>query len=73
MVDGTAQWTPPSDIGDMKMGFFDAEKMTVNVNGIVDFQLTATTASGAPDTGKVPTLARAVADLSKSPPTITFK
>lgn len=73
LVDGTAQWTPPADISDMKLGFFDAEKMTVDVYGLVDFLLTAKSVSGAPDSGKVPTLAKAVADLSKSPPAITFK
>lgn len=73
LVDGTAQWTPPTDISGMKIGYFDAEKMTVDVYGLVDFQLTAQSASGAPDTGKVSTLAKAVADLSKNPPAITFK
>ncbi|BBY11359.1 hypothetical protein MMARJ_20990 [Mycobacterium marseillense] len=73
LVDGTAQWAPPTDISGMTIGSFDAEKMAVNVYGIVDFQLTAKSASGAPDTGRVPTLAKAVADLSKSPPAITFK
>jgi hypothetical protein len=73
LVDGTAQWTPPTDTSDMKIGYFDGDKMTVDVYGLVDFQLTAKTTSGAPDTGKVSTLAKAVADLSKSPPAITFK
>lgn len=72
LVDGTAQWTPPTDVSGMKIGTFDPEKMAVNVYGIVDFQLTAKTMSGAPDSGKVSTLAKAVADLSKSPPAITF-
>jgi hypothetical protein len=73
LVDGTAQWTPPTDLSPVRVGFFDTEKLTVNLYGFVDFQLTAKSTSGAPASGKVTGDVQATADLTKNPPAITFK
>jgi hypothetical protein len=73
LVDGTAQWTAPTDLSALTFGYFDAGAMTVDVRGDFDFQLTAKSTSGAPQSGRVIAYLYADADLAKNPPTITFK
>lgn len=73
LVEGTAQWTAPSDLSPIRVGFFDPDKMTVNLYGFVDFQLTAQSTSGPPTSGKVSGDVQATADLAKNPPSVTFK
>jgi hypothetical protein len=73
LIDGTAQWTAPTDLSPVRVGFFDTDKMTVDLYGFVDFQLTALSISGPPASERVSGDVQATADLSKSPPAITFK
>ncbi|MCV7197278.1 DUF4878 domain-containing protein [Mycobacterium angelicum] len=73
LVDGTAQWTAPTDYTDIRLGFFDAETLTMRLYGDIDFQLTATSTSGPPKSGRVTAGVSATADLTKNPPAITFK
>lgn len=72
LVDGSAQWTAPTDFGGLRLSFFDAEHLTVLVRGDVDFQLTARSSDGAEKSGRVTDYLMATADLSKTPPVITF-
>lgn len=73
LIDGTAQWTAPTDFSAIRPGFFDAGKMTVHLYGDVDFQLTAKSTSGAPKSGRVIADVSATADLTKNPVAITFR
>ena len=72
LVDGTAQWTAPTDFSGLRLSFFDAERLTILVRGDVDFHLIAKSADGGEKSGRVTDYLMATADLSKSPPGITF-
>ena len=72
LVDGTAQWTAPTDFSALHLGLFDPDRMSVPVRGDLDFHLTAKSTSGADKSGWVKDYLSATADLTKSPPTITF-
>jgi hypothetical protein len=72
LADGTALWTAPTDFSSLQLGLFDADRVTVPVRGDLDFHLNAKTTSGAEKSGWVTDYLSATADLTKSPPTITF-
>jgi hypothetical protein len=72
LVDGTAQWTAPTDFSGLQLSFFDADRLTILVRGDVDFHLTAKSTADSEKSGRVTDYLMATADLSKSPPAITF-
>jgi hypothetical protein len=72
LVNGTAQWTVPSDLSPVK-GFLDEDDLTVRLRGPIEFGLTATSSSGGQKSGKIPAAVYGTADLTKNQPVVTFR
>ncbi|BBX06941.1 hypothetical protein MAIC_17440 [Mycolicibacterium aichiense] len=73
LVDGTAVWTAPADLSELKASYFDPEKMTERVHGPLDFQLTAQSTSGGTKSGTVYSYITATVDLTTNPPTVSVR
>ncbi|AXK76914.1 MULTISPECIES: DUF4878 domain-containing protein [Mycobacteriaceae] len=72
LVDGTAQWGPLTDLGNIKQ-MFNPYNMTVSIVGTIVSNFTASTPGGAPSTGKITGVISGSADLSTDPPTVTYR
>jgi hypothetical protein len=72
LVDGTAQWTAPTNYDDVTVGYLDPEGVA-SFNGEVEFQVDVQTTSGQPDHGQIPRYVFGDADLTQNPPKITLE
>lgn len=72
LVEGTAQWTAPTNYDDVIVDFFDGPTGKVQILGRVEFTVTVQTTSGQPDQGSLPTGIFGEADMTQNPPTISI-
>lgn len=72
LVDGTLQWEPFRDLGQIHQTF-NQYQMTVAIDGTVKTLITAQTRTGGPLSGNVTGFISATANVSVSPPTITYR
>lgn len=73
LVEGTAQWTAPSNYDDIEIGFFNSQDGTASISGELVFTVTVQTTSGAPDTGTLRRYVFGDADMTQTPPKIKLK
>ncbi|WP_193043034.1 hypothetical protein [Mycolicibacterium baixiangningiae] len=73
LVDGTAQWTAPTDYADISTGFLDSATGIASFDGEVEFTVSVQTTSGQPDHGQIGEYVYGDVDLTQAPPTIKLE
>jgi hypothetical protein len=71
LVDGTATWAP-ADVSAIKQEYFNAQTLQLSVLGDVRVQVSAQERGGGTTSGEIKHFVSGRADLSVSPPKVTF-
>jgi hypothetical protein len=72
LIDGTARWGPINDLSQI-LTTFNPYTMSVAINGTVRTTFMAQTRSGVPTNGNLTGIISGTADLTKNPPTISYR